>query len=309
MKFVIGIDSGGTKTHIKFASFDKQILYEGFGGSGNIYTNTTENLTKCFGDLIFSGLDTLKLSPQNCQSIAIGSAGVVKNNSGQILRDIFSGLRFDCNITITDDAHIALCGGLGETEGIVLISGTGSMCYGVNSSAETMHSGGYGHLLGDEGSAYSIAMQAMRFILRSMDNRAPFTTLTQRFCEGLQISEPIDLIDFVMKTPEKDKIAALSQIVDKAALDGDKVATQVLENAAGDLYDMVETVYRKLFDNENASLLLTGSLIENCSILKNRFECLVSERLNKMTICKKLYDPAYGAVLVALESVGRASTS
>ncbi|MBZ9685973.1 hypothetical protein G9F72_006445 [Clostridium estertheticum] len=301
MNYVIGIDSGGTKTHIKIASLDKQILYEGFGSSGNIYTNKVEDLIKCFHDLLFSALDVLELSTQNCKSIAVGSAGVCKNNSGHILRDILINFGFCCNITITDDAHIALCGGLGNTEGIVLISGTGSICYGINSSGETMHCGGYGHLLGDEGSAYFIAMQAMRLILHSADSRMQFTSLTEDFCKKLQIREPIELIDYVMKTPEKDKIAALSQIVDKAALDGDKMAIVVLENAAEDLYAMVNAVYKKLFYNQKAALLLTGSTIENCSILRNKFESLLSEKLNKITICKKLYDPAYGAVLVALE--------
>ncbi|MEC0089533.1 BadF/BadG/BcrA/BcrD ATPase family protein [Paenibacillus macquariensis] len=302
MDYIVGIDSGGTKTHIKIASMEQQIVYENFGSSGNIYSNSVETLTQNFRDLIFSGIDSLRFSVKDCQGIAIGSAGIRQQNDGQLLKDILTSFGFFCKITITDDAHIALCGGLGKTEGIVLISGTGSICYGRNSVGETMICGGYGHLLSDEGSAYHIAMQAMRSILQSIDFRLPFTTLTQYFCEELQLSDPIELIHFVKDTVEKEKIAALSRIVDKVALNGDELAIAILENSATDLFTMIKIVFQKLFADKETNLLLTGSTIEHCIILKNKLYSLIEKELPNITVCKKSHDAAYGAVLIALKN-------
>jgi N-acetylglucosamine kinase-like BadF-type ATPase len=303
MDYVIGIDSGGTKTHIRIASIDKQILYDAFGLSGNIYANSKETLIHNFKNLIFSGLKKTGLVITECKCIAIGSAGVCKEADKRILIDIMKPFGFDCRIIVTNDAHIALCGGLDKTEGIVLISGTGSICYGINSKEQSSICGGYGHLLSDEGSAYHIAMLAMRRILYSADARLPFTSLTQAFCNHLKLRDPIELIDFALKNPEKEKIADLAQIVDMAARDGDKVAIAILKDSAADLFDMVKTVYQKLFLGEAADVLLTGSTIGNCLIMKNELERLLNSGFPLIRVSKGLYDAAHGAILIALSNV------
>jgi N-acetylmuramic acid 6-phosphate etherase len=117
---------------------------------------------------------------------------------------------------------------------VLLLSGTGSCCYGRNATGQTAKVGGWGHLLGDQGSGYDIGFQALRAVACRYDARAPGPALGARFLRRLQLNEPNDLIDWA-QSAAKAEIADLAVEVFAAWQAGDGLARRLVEGAADSL--------------------------------------------------------------------------
>ena len=111
-------------------------------------------------------------------AICLGIAGVDRPNDAAVVRGIMKRIGFKARVLIVNDALIALETGAPGQPGVVIISGTGSIAYGRNAAGEAARSGGWGYVLGDEGSGYWIGRAALRAVLREADHRGPATALT-----------------------------------------------------------------------------------------------------------------------------------
>lgn len=145
--------------------------------------------------------------------------------------------------------------------GIIVVSGTGSAVYGRNKEGEEAQVGGMGEKLGDEGSAYSIAIEGMRAAIRSYDGRGPKTMLEKKFG---RIDELTDWIEGKSKT----EIAELAPIVFKAAEKGDMVSGDIIDNAVDSLIESVSVVRRKIGDQK---IYLSGGNFEHQPMFKEKF--------------------------------------
>src|SRR5262249_47505015 len=131
----------------------------------------------------------------------------------------------DTRAIICNDAIAALYSGVGKAEGIVVIAGTGSIIYGFTPDGRSMRAGGWGYHLGDEGSGWWLAEQALFAIVRAHDGRGPVTELTTRILAYLQLQQPEDLISWAYSpTWTRDNVASLAPIVLEVAKAGDQVA-------------------------------------------------------------------------------------
>ena len=119
-------------------------------------------------------------------AICLGIAGVDRPNDAAIVRGIMRRIGFNSRVLIVNDALIALETGAPGQPGVVIISGTGSIAYGRNAAGEAARSGGWGYVLGDEGSGYWIGRAALRAVLRAADHRGPATVLTPMLLDALQ---------------------------------------------------------------------------------------------------------------------------
>src|SRR5204862_1881072 len=110
--------------------------------------------------------------------ICLGIAGVDRAGDQNVVREIMDRIGYKATILIVNDALIALQAGIGDAPGIVVVSGTGSIAYGRNAQGEAARAGGWGHVLGDEGSGYWIGRLALRAVVRHADGRGRATRLT-----------------------------------------------------------------------------------------------------------------------------------
>lgn len=145
--------------------------------------------------------------------------------------------------------------------GIIVVSGTGSAVYGRNKEDKEAQVGGMGEKLGDEGSAYNIAIEGMRAAIRSYDGRGPKTTLEKNF------GRVDELIDWIEGKP-KTQIAELAPIVFKAAEKGDGVAEDIIDNAVNSLIEAVTVVRKKIGD---LKIYLSGGNFEHQPMFKQKF--------------------------------------
>lgn len=163
---------------------------------------------------------------------------------------------------LTNDAEL-VCGSLPSNTGIALIAGTGSIAFGIDLLGRRARSGGWGHIIGDEGSGYGLVRDALRAVARAVDGRGPATALRPMFTTELHVERDQDLITWTYDPGRtKADIAALAHLVFRAAADQDPAASKIIETGANDLADLVHTVGDKLDLPTPLPLAMTGGLLK-----------------------------------------------
>src|ERR1700730_3908718 len=146
---VLGIDAGGTKTLCLLADEAGRIVAEGLGPGANFHTSGDVELERVLRQVIDAAIGDREIAPA---AVCVGGAGVDREDEAPIVRAMLHRCVPASRVVVVSDALIALEAGAGESPGIVVISGTGSIAYGRNARLEAARSGGWGHIIGDEGS-------------------------------------------------------------------------------------------------------------------------------------------------------------
>lgn len=263
MKHIIGIDGGGTKTVLAAADPEGRILCRAEGEGSNVNARGADAVRRTIAGLLRQAQTQLKAAPDECVSLCIGAAGADRAREQGILRDIFLSEGYRCPLTVTNDGITALWQGAPEGVGVVAESGTGSICYGRGADGTTARAGGWGHILGDEGSAYDIARQMLHAVTRSADGRVGATALTALVLGELGLETPAQLIAWAYR-PEtgKREIARLARLADTAAAGGDRTAEDILCRAGREMAVCADAVARRLgFGAGPFPLVTAGSVL------------------------------------------------
>ena len=187
---------------------------------------------------------------------------------------------------------------------VLILSGTGSCCFGRRGNGKTARVGGWGHVLGDKGSGYEIGLLALRAVVGELDRRGKWPALGARLLSALQWNEPDDLIDWVHHA-EKTEVAALATTVFNAAARGNRMAREILDAAAAALAgDGVDCARRIAKAGGPVEFVFAGSVL-----LKHRgFARKVGARLRSLwpgaRITRLPRESAWGAIELAKEHFG-----
>ncbi|KAF9669448.1 hypothetical protein SADUNF_Sadunf14G0108600 [Salix dunnii] len=148
---------------------------------------------------------------------------------------------------VQNDAVAALASGtMGKLHGCVLIAGTGTIAFGFTEDGRQARAAGAGPVLGDRGSGYGIAAQALTAIIRAYDGRGPVTILSSNILQILGLSSPDELIGWTYADPSWARIAALVPVVVSCAEAGDRVAQEILQDSVEELALSVKAVVQRL---------------------------------------------------------------
>jgi N-acetylmuramic acid 6-phosphate etherase len=164
---------------------------------------------------------------------------------------------------VTHDAMAVLAAADPQAVGVALISGTGSIAFARNRRGATGRSGGWGHLIGDEGSGWAIARQALQAAAQAFDGRGPETALTEALLQALDVNGPAPLLQKVYQhQADRSVLARLTPVVQQVAADGDPVARRILETAAADLATMYQALMARMtLDADQRILALAGGTL------------------------------------------------
>lgn len=318
MSCVLGLDGGGTKSVCVLMDDTSQVLGRGEAGPSNYQSIGKKAAFFSIQSAIAQAIASR--GEVNVEAICLGLAGVDRPADIQVGHSFVEQLRLSdsgpirwalqpSNVVICNDALIALVGGLGHAIGIVAIAGTGSIIFGQNSQGCTKRVGGWGNILGDEGSAYSIAVQGMQAALRGYDGRGLPTSLQERLIGHLGLKSIEDLIEVVYRQGWKVKeIAALAPIVDESAASGDKVSLRIIEDAVKELVQATQVVIDAIFSSDEVfEVVTTGSVWHGQSKIRERFEALMVTRSPFAKVVFPRHEPAYGAGLLALNALFKIS--
>ena len=241
---VLGIDAGGTKTVCLLADAQGEIVAEGRGPGANLHTAGELAVEKVLHQVMESALGDRDITPA---AICLGLAGVDREDEARTVDAIMRRIARHSRVLVVNDALIALVAGAGDAPGIVLIAGTGSIAYGRNARGEAARAGGWGHMIGDEGSGYWIGREALAAVKRARDGRGPATQLTAAMLAHFQVDDVSRLPRIVYdREVPRMSVAAVGPIVQQATEEGDAVATRILERAAEELVLAARSVAARL---------------------------------------------------------------
>jgi N-acetylglucosamine kinase-like BadF-type ATPase len=212
-------------------------------------------------------------------------------------------LRTD-KLIVTHDGLIALSGATAGEPGIITIAGTGSFAFGRNGVGEARRAGGWGYIFGDEGSGFDITRQALRAALRFEEGWGPPTTLRDALLQASGASDANSALHlFYTQEFPRSRVAAFARLVDEAAILGDQVAIQILNNAAQQLASFTAAIRRQLWkEGEPARVAYIGGVFRSRLILA-RF-CELVEMHDGNRCQPPEYGPAAGALLEAYRAAG-----
>jgi N-acetylglucosamine kinase-like BadF-type ATPase len=245
-KLVVGVDGGGTRTRAVILDGDR-VLGEGTSGPSNPLRVGIANGAAAIREAIDKACAAALIDRDDLVAAGVGLAGVRRKDIRARMRDVLIETLEIKNIELMSDGDIALYGATDGAPGIVVISGTGSICVGVNRQGKHVYAGGWGPVAGDEGSGSWIARRALQAVAHATDERGPKTALTRAACEYFQVATPDDLATAIYApTITNDRIAGFSKHVIEVARGGDAVARNILTEAGRELGKAAVTVIRRL---------------------------------------------------------------
>jgi N-acetylglucosamine kinase-like BadF-type ATPase len=305
-----GLDGGSTRTRLVVADSTGCILGSAVGGPSNLGLVDSARLTRNFDD-IFRDV-ALKIGTTSIDAVYIGSAAVYLPSDFAKLESVIrkvTSVRLG-QIRVDTDAMIGLTGGVCRDSGIVLISGTGSACFGKHPNGESWQTGGRECLVDDRGSAYRIALEGLTAAVLAADCRGPATILKDRFFEVLGIETLEEIVGRLhyphvgQTVVDKTYLAGLAPLVFSAAHSGDLVAASVIEAELNELIHMVDVVVRKLnWTDQEVPLVLIGSVANRPEVRRT-----IAFRLKKihpgLETVNPVLSPEGGAILLAAKIAG-----
>lgn len=306
MKFLIGIDGGGTKTAFLLASADGTIIRsERLATTNHIqcgFVTMGERLHKG----VYALMEHAGVSAADILEIAVCTPGYTdaKADDLEIERVIakqLAGLPYH----IYNDAENAHRGALLGRPGINIIAGTGSISYGINGKNQSARCGGWNHLFGgDEGSAYWLGCRLILEFTRESDHRDPKTLLYQYLREKLNLNDDGDIIVRTVEDMkfQREVIAQFSQDVSVLAARGDEACLKILDDGAFQLAQLAEGLTRQITFDKPILVTGTGGVFKAGDLiikpLSKYLKNIGGQWINAA------YEPDKGSVIVAAIDAG-----
>ncbi|HMK38430.1 MAG TPA: BadF/BadG/BcrA/BcrD ATPase family protein [Bacteroidota bacterium] len=303
---VLGADGGGTKTVGLLADGAGTILARGRGDGSNQNVIGIDNAAVNIAGLIASLAQSAGRNVSEIGHSVLGLAGAGAERDRQALSEaIHARLRAlgfpPVPLSITTDGRIALEGAFNGGPGVVAVAGTGSVVMGKSPDGTTLSIGGWGRVIGDEGSGYSIGLEAIRAVSREIDGRGEAgrlrITLSSRF--GLETRER--LIAAVYR--EKFDIPSIAPAVLEAADASDPVALGILARAAAEFAPQIAAAVQRLGLQGGAGIVMTGGLIDHDTIYARMLAAEIRKYSPAVDFRPPLNGPAHGALLMALSGL------
>jgi N-acetylglucosamine kinase-like BadF-type ATPase len=300
MFHVLGIDAGGTKTVCHLADENGTLIAEARAPGANLQAAGELQVEKVLHDVMEEAIGDRDIMPA---AICLGIAGVDRPDDAVTVRGVMKRIGFKARVVVVNDALVALEAGIPGSPGVVIVSGTGSIAYGRNAEGYAARAGGWGYVLGDEGSGYWIGRAALRAVLRESDRRGPKTALTPLLLRHFGVSQAQGLLHEVYHsnlTPTA--IGQLAQCVQQAFSDGDETAIHILRGAADELEASGVSVGRRLgLVGQPFTFILSGGIFKAVPWLRDellRRLPVAAPRGNARVLDR---EPAVGAVALALQ--------
>jgi len=308
---LIGVDGGGSKTLALVATLEGRVVGRGIAGPSNYHAVGLEAATAALETAIRSALEDAGEEHADAYTgaLCLGLAGMGRPEDRAAF-DVWVKEHFPATpVMMATDAQLVLAAGTPEGWGIALISGTGSLAYGETPDGYSARAGGWGYLLGDEGSGYAIGLAALRAVVRAADGRGPQTALTSSVLAHWGLSQPQNLVQYVYASQRsigRAEIAALAPLVEASTETAaeDACARAIIRQAGQELALALKAVAQQLGFAEPADAIaipcaLAGSVLVhgrrvNAALLESAAE--MGLVLDPVTL---VAEPALGALKLA----------
>ena len=281
---VIGLDIGGTKTRGVRFERGEPVADESVG-SANVQNVSREEAAAHLAELF------ARIGQGPVSQVYAGSGGIDTEADAAALAALIEPHVPGARITVVHDSRLLLAAG-GASTGVAVIAGTGSAAWGTNGRGGEARAGGWGYLLGDEGSGYWLGREAVRHSLRRMNQGQEPDELTRALLDSCHTDDPNKLIA-MFHSPDTGRRfwAQQARLVVEAADAGHRVSRELIDQAGKDLADMAAQVLRQL--GLDGPVILGSGLGMNVARLQESFrKHLAAAGVSDVRILEK--DPVFG---------------
>jgi N-acetylglucosamine kinase-like BadF-type ATPase len=299
----LGVDGGGTKTHIVLVNEAQEIISEGFAGASNPLRVGIENAVGNIFTAIDNACDAANRSRSDIVSATLGLAGVRRADIRQSVLDSFRKRLPLKKIQVFTDAEIALYGTTLGKSGLVIIAGTGSICIGRDESGNVAMAGGWGPIAGDEGGGAGIAKRGLQAIAKALDGRGKPTAISQAGLDYFRTSTPENML-IAIYSPQVDnaRIAGFARFVVEAAKENDEIAIEIMNEAGFELGSAAVAVIKKLkLERKKFPIGYVGSIFKADEILTDSLLETVHKIAPKAYLTAPKLIPAHAAAQMSFE--------
>jgi N-acetylglucosamine kinase-like BadF-type ATPase len=306
MRYFLGVDAGGTKTHALIADETGEAVGFGLAGPGNWESVGYDGLTKNLLDITTQALEMAKINISQIAGTGMGLAGYDWPSQRQGHLDSIRSLGLSCPLEIVNDATLGILAGSAEGWGISVVSGTGCNARGWSKDhkREGRAVGGGNYWSGEYAGGFDIVARAMRAVAFEWLKRGPATALTQVFLEQTGAKNPDDLVEGVYLERYHFN-PALVLLIFQTAREGDPQALEVVRWAGDELGQMAVGVINQLdLQKEAFDVVLIGSLYDGHPLMTERLGEVVHQVAPGARLVRLTVPPVVGGVLLGMEQAG-----
>jgi N-acetylglucosamine kinase-like BadF-type ATPase len=298
---MIGIDGGGTHTRARLANARGEMLGSGQAGISNPHANGYPAAQTEILAAIQRAFDDARIEKQMVAAACLGIGGIDRVDERARLTE-WARTTIASHVQVVNDGEIVLAAGSSENWGVALIAGTGSIAWGKTRDGRISRAGGWGYLIGDEGSGFDLAREALRAATHSADGRGEPTQLLDLILAHWGLQSAAEIVPQVYRSGRKPAdIAKLTPLVIQTAKQGDQVAKNLIARAVHALADTVIAVVRQLqFPDEKIPLALTGGLLLGAESLRADLLSELTNRGDHFLPVVVVAEPVIGAVRIAI---------
>ena len=298
---VIGLDGGGSRTRARLANANGETLGAGEAGPSNPQTAGLEAAEREIMRAMHTAFEDAHIAPRMVAAACFGIGGIERADANAELK-AWAQATVAARVRMLNDGEILLAAGSPDNWGIAIIAGTGSIAWGKTRDGRIARAGGWGHLIGDEGSSFDLGREALRAAVQAADGRGEETRLLPAILEHWGLSDAMDLVPRVYRpghTPAD--IAELAPVVARVAAEGDPIARALLVYAGEALASAAVAVARRLeIAEEKIPLALTGGLLLGNDLIRARLLEALESFDYRFTPVELVREPVAGAVRIAM---------
>lgn len=301
--FWLGVDGGGTSTRALILDGAGQICGEGHADAANYHRVGLESAVNSVRRAVQQACSVAGIIPSQITAACIGLAGVSHPEHHRTMIQALRAALPIQEILLETDARIALAGATDLRPGVVIIAGTGSIACGINARNEFARAGGWGPVMGDEGSGTYIGKRALEAVMEAFDGRGRRTKLSDKVLQHFNISSPAELpaVIYNGSTQGLREVAQLSRVVVEAAEEGSRVAREILRDAADELGRATIAVIEQLqMQSQSFRIACVGGVFESGDWILEPLKKAVAEVAPLAVVTPPLYSPVMGAARMAM---------
>jgi N-acetylglucosamine kinase-like BadF-type ATPase len=307
---LVAVDGGQTATKALIARRDGAILGVGRGGPSDHFHGAggIEKNRRAIQEAVLSALGAAGVGAGEVASIGLGLTGApAGGEQNPIVDEIVHEILPAAIVTVVPDYVTNLAGASGGEPGVVLIAGGGSIGFGVTADGREALAGGFGYLLGDEGSAFDIGLRAIAAACRAEDRRGEATSLTAIVLEHFAIPTMRVIPRVVYRAGfSREQISLLAPAVSESARIGDVEARRIMASAGEELARTALGVIRQLFTKgDEVIVYLTGGVFSAGDCLLVPFRDALRTEWPTATARFPRFAPVIGGLILAAVAIGQ----
>jgi N-acetylglucosamine kinase-like BadF-type ATPase len=304
LNYYVGVDGGGSKTLAVVSDSAGRIIGRGESGCGN-HQLGVEQASINIDAAVSQALSQAQLLRSDISFALFGLAGADREADFRILRPMIANFGFDhCDVVC--DTVIGLRAGTRQPDGVVIICGSGTNCYGVNNRGEQFQCGGFGYTFGDFGGGTDLAIEVFRSVIRSWEGRERMTLLTEAALRTLGYKSVEQMFHHFLDQGRGVPHSIVKLLFEVAP--EDEVARGILQRQGTELGLAASAVIRKLgMQQDKFDLVMVGSVLTrgDSQYLTPYIEQEVIGMAPGVRMRILTMEPVAGAVLLAMERTDR----